>query len=697
MRVVDAARVGNRSALRLPRLGRLPLRAVSDWIADAGADASGTDGEARTRGARAARLATWLVPSGGDLLLLGFLRLLLALPPYDTDLWWHLRTGEWILSVGRVPRFDPYSHTVAGESWVAHEWLAEIGLALAYRIAGLEAMAALQAVLLVGALAITYRHVRAVGATIVVYLPLMVVALILVLPAAHPRPYLVTLVFLAFLIHLLRVHRARRRLLVWAVPVLFVVWANAHAGFAIGLGALGLFVLGEAWERHAAPSEALSLFALAVLASLVTPYGARLLAYPFEYRAGSIHYALITEWASPDFHQPFSWLVMGFLAATVILLTARRAPGWRVDSLLVGAFGILALTSVRNIPLLAVVAAPILARQLVHGAVPGAPLLDALPKASEAGGPWRGVAAKLGRLAALDRRFTGIPLTAIALVATLAARGGGPSDTSAFDPATWPRSAGWQLPYAAAGVLGTVAAEGELFNDYAWGGYLIWRLWPAETVFIDGRADVYGEALLLDYAETVSLAPGWRERLDRHDIGRVLLPPDTPLVEALRLSDEWTVAYEDGTAVLLVRRPRQGRDSAEPGVHDAVESERALLLPQPAERDQVVVVGPERLDHPLRGAAPSIDVADRDRVALADRRAERGRQAVEPRRLQRERLALRSENVLYREDAARAELLGHAQEHLVGDLRVPGGAMLNARSGTQRYGDRAEVVATEPE
>ena len=102
--------------------------------------------------------------------------------------------------------------------------------------------------------------------------------------------------------------------------------------------------------------------------------------------------------------------------------------------------------------------------------------------------------------------------------------------------------------------LADLDGPGRLLNDYSWGGYLIWSLGELQPVFIDGRADVYGDRILRDYADMVSLAPGWRDRLEAYAIDRVLLPPATPLVQALQLSGDWAPAYSDKTSLLLVRR-----------------------------------------------------------------------------------------------------------------------------------------------
>jgi len=66
----------------------------------------------------------------------------------DGDTWSHVATGEWIIAHGAVPRADPFSYSMPGAPWTAHEWLAEVPLA--FRFGGWSAVA-----LLTGAAAAT--------------------------------------------------------------------------------------------------------------------------------------------------------------------------------------------------------------------------------------------------------------------------------------------------------------------------------------------------------------------------------------------------------------------------------------------------------------------------------------------------------------------------------------------------------------
>ena len=94
-----------------------------------------------------------------------------------------------------------------------------------------------------------------------------------------------------------------------------------------------------------------------------------------------------------------------------------------------------------------------------------------------------------------------------------------------------------------------------MFNHFIWGGYILYRMWPDEVVFIDGQTDFYGEALMREYIEVISLSEGWEEILDKHDVSWMLIPRNETLAKYLYSVDDdvWNVIYEDGTAVIFRR------------------------------------------------------------------------------------------------------------------------------------------------
>jgi hypothetical protein len=186
-------------------------------------------------------------------------------------------------------------------------------------------------------------------------------------------------------------------------------------------------------------------------------------------------------------------------------------------------FGYAALISMRNIPFFALAAIPVLAEQIgslinIHSTV-YAP----------------------GRL---FRLFVPILLVGILLITCLR-----------FIQVVQeqPRTEAENFPKTAVDWLQNNAPAGNLFNSYNWGGYLIWRLFPQYRVYIDGRADVYGDAFIVDYLSIYNAEPGWEDKLNTQDIQTVLVESDAPLAIALRQSPAWHVSFSDKQSTIFIK------------------------------------------------------------------------------------------------------------------------------------------------
>ena len=159
----------------------------------------------------------------------------------DPDLWWHLKVGEQIIDTRSIPHTDDYSFTKQGSEWVAHEWLSEVIIATLYRLTGLVGLVTIFSLIIVIALWLVYR--RCDGKPYVAG-----IAILLAAAASSPlfgiRPQMLTLLLASIYIVLLERFdpKEQSRRLWWLVP-LMLLWVNLHAGFALGLGLIGLYIV----------------------------------------------------------------------------------------------------------------------------------------------------------------------------------------------------------------------------------------------------------------------------------------------------------------------------------------------------------------------------------------------------------------------------------------------------------------------
>jgi len=95
--------------------------------------------------------------------------------------------------------------------------------------------------------------------------------------------------------------------------------------------------------------------------------------------------------------------------------------------------------------------------------------------------------------------------------------------------------------------------NGNIFNTYHWGGYLIWYFYPERRVFIDGRPDMYGDAFVDEFRKVHDARPGWQQVLDRYQVEVALVEKDSRVAALLVASKEWKEVFTGDNEVVLVR------------------------------------------------------------------------------------------------------------------------------------------------
>jgi hypothetical protein len=465
-------------------------------------------------------------------------------PVADPDFWWHLRTGEWIAASHAIPHADPFSFTNLGKTWTAHEWLSELAIYGLYRLGGLPLLILIFALVITAAFWLVYR--RSPGRPYFAGFALLL-GVLACAPIWGVRPQMLSLLLSSLFLFLLDRY-SETRALKWILPLPFLtaLWVNLHAGFALGLGIAAVYLGSDFLEwiwRLVTPSgkkrnfrDLLPLAAVLAacgLAVLANPNGARMYVYPFETLFSSAMQAYIQEWFSPDFHrpewQPLAWM---FLALIGLAIFARRHRIPLAHVLLTLFFGYLSLRSMRHVPLFVLTAVPVLAA-LAEGAFGAA--RDALETVT-------------GSTVRPAPRLPGWVNSLLILLALLAAGGRFASVVS-----SQPQTERDTFPAAAVDWILANRTDGNIYNTYGWGGYLTWRL-RDYPVFIDGRADLYGDAFIESFLEIYRARPGWQESLADSGVNLALVETGSAIGDALAVSPEWELVFSDANSLLFVRR-----------------------------------------------------------------------------------------------------------------------------------------------
>ncbi len=447
----------------------------------------------------------------------------------DPDMWWHIRLGQQSLETGKIVYEDSFSHTRSGLVHKNHSGLAQVVMAFLWRLGGHTGLTLFTASTAVGGMMFLYVSGR--GS---IYMQGFVLVLGGACAAAFwsPRPQMFTFLFAAILLFLLRRLKRNGRSPLWCVPILMWLWGNLHGGFIIGFVFIGAFILGESLNRILGTGEqavssrnlrrlcGMTLCSLALLP--INPLGLDVFAVPFETIGISGLRQFIQEWKSPDFAQAATW---PFAALIVVVLAVSWASRRKLDFgewLLVGGTLIMALYSARHISLFAITAVPVVTTDLDT------------------------VLARRGWVLARRSEETPIRtvlnLSLICLVAlgTIARVG------YVSSPETVSQSLALNYPVAAVDFLNAGPLEGNLFNSYNWGGYLI--LHAAKfPVFIDGRTDLYRD-FLDEYIAAAFGVPAWRDVFARQDIEIALIETAGPLAGRLDTDESWRRVFRDDVA-----------------------------------------------------------------------------------------------------------------------------------------------------
>lgn len=459
--------------------------------------------------------------------------------PADTDTWWHLRSGRWIVENRAVPLTDPFSHTRYGQPWIDHGWLAQIVLFALYGALKYAGLALLVAGLVTVAYVLVWHQCREGDRWLRAFALIMAAATSGVIWAA--RPQIFSFALTALVAYLLYQYKHGQQRIIWWLPLVMLVWVNVHGGFAVGFILIVAYLFGETGNQvlriQAMPWREIGRLALVLGACLLVvplnPNGIQMWGYPFRTVGIGVLQDFIAEWRSPDFHQlhlhPFIWMLLAALAA--IGLSGRRADF--TDLTLVSLFTYLSLLAGRNIALFALVTAPVIVR---YGSGALAQWRDRMGWSAE-----RVRVTSARRLIVLNWVLLGLVIGA-ALIKM----------SQPLSPAVNEQAQAESLPVEAIAFLKRERPAGLIFNSYNWGGYLIWEL-PEYPVFVDGRTDLYDDAFLREYLSIVLAQDDWEQALDSHQVDLVLIEPQSMLGRLLGERPGWEQVYLDEMATIFVR------------------------------------------------------------------------------------------------------------------------------------------------
>ena len=487
---------------------------------------------------------------GTRTLLLGSIAIVLfaafVTPVNDPDFWWHLAAGQWMLDNRALPAHDLFTYTVRAHVWTDHEYLIEILIALLWKAGGAVLISFVFGVVTWIGFWWIFQAADGFRRSFVIAGVAIALAAVAGGPIWGPRSQMVTFALAALqLLWLRRYLEGRSRRLLW-FPLLMVAWANLHSGWAIAFVFLGVAIGSEAvlwvWNDRAAVHTAhLRTLALVTLLSIVavaaTPHGLALYAYPFQTQFSTAQQSLIAEWFSPNFHEPYLYALL----ALILLLMAGYA--WRrpslYDLLLALVTLALALHSVRQSTIFIAAVMPSFIKSWTEAWTE-----EIRPRLGSWFAPGGRPSSRLFSVT------TAVALAVVVLVTGLKIAGGLRMEQTAIAADFPVATSDWIASHP--DEVGT-----RMFNQYGWGGYLIYRFYPAQNrqVFIFGEAELMGDSFLYQYQDIQTLRPNWRQLLDRYKVDYIVYNRGEALDNVLRTEPGWRLVHQDSVAVVYVRAP----------------------------------------------------------------------------------------------------------------------------------------------
>jgi len=454
----------------------------------------------------------------------------------DGDLGRHLVVGEYILRQQQIPLVDYFSHSLAGAPFTPHEWLAEVLFALAFRVKGFAGVVWLAAFILAAAYSLFSRVLLQLSQKFWLVIGMTVAAMGAGSLHFLTRPHIFSYLLFVILLVLLRIDK--RPVIVRGLMIaVFIVWANTHGGFLYGLLYLGgrfvpAFITGVRRGKNSAWKFELIDLGLAVSGTLVNPAGWKVYQTAFGFLSSSYLVQHTQEYLPIGLDSLYGWLFLSLNVIVLLVFAMKTRQAQLLDYLQAITWSGMGWLSARHIPIAVMVLLSTIAGLLSRNDPAAMIERDSLENQQDR---------KVRQPAAIY--ITDKILIVLAIIAgyfyTIRAN-------YSFDPAAF--------PVQAAQAIREKLPAGNMFNEFTWGGYLLFELRPEQKVFIDGQTDFYGEGVAKDYVTIRQAEDGWQMLMEKYAVDWVILPPEAPLVGILQGdSKNWRTVYQDEVAVVLNR------------------------------------------------------------------------------------------------------------------------------------------------
>ncbi|MBI5233705.1 MAG: tetratricopeptide repeat protein [Deltaproteobacteria bacterium] len=465
----------------------------------------------------------------------------------DYDIWYHIKSGEYILSTGRIIHAEPFAYTVTDRLWSVQAWLADIIFYIAYSIGSAEGLIVFNAFVITLVFFIVFKTMGLGKKDNALFFAVLLLGIALFASRFRfsARPHVFEFLILVSMVYLFEQARRTGKNRLYLIPLLQVLWVNVHASHVIGLLLPLIYLVNN--MQNSSRKNLVIVFILNIVAASFNPIFLKAFYTPFVITGQKLYMANIDEWQALSlshlwgYSLRYTWGFLTLALLGIIGFIYNRRNSDMAHVLLFGFFLLMAIRGIRLMAEFALVAAPIVF----------ANLYNVFTRVS------------IGR----EKVFNGLALALVLLVALpviLLGRtfsfGVGVKDI---------------FPEKAVEFIETHDIKGGMFNSFGFGDWLVWRVfpdrkgYPTRKVFIHGRNEVIPESLYRQYLDSHTRPEVWKEVAERYGVEYTLLEyylTDLSGKEAMMhliRNPEWTPVYWDRLAIIYVRTKGENQRLAE--------------------------------------------------------------------------------------------------------------------------------------
>ena len=482
----------------------------------------------------------------------GFCALFAAQKIADPDFWWHLKTGEWIWQHKAIPYVDSFSYTFKGAEWINYEWLFHALIYPIYQLSGFGGLIAFETIVVLLTFLVLFFACREKdGGNRWLSITILFMTLLVAWGRFSIRPQIISFLLLALYLYLLILHREEkvtsRQLILFLIPA-HILWVNVHGSFLLGIFLAGAYALGRfvplALSNHRDLKPVfqdrqlqglLLLCLLLVVASFFNPYTYRVFLFPIKIAMAEEALRSIAEWIPVDIRslglfviEPTMWYRALFLMGVLSFLI-RIDNMKKVEHIVIFAvFSYMAFKHIRFCTDFAIVTTPMIISNLAQF-------------------QWRA------------RRWKWVFLLPLLILIVFSAN----NVRELISQKRLGLGIWTNYPEMTVKFLKEHNVRGNIYNDYGYGGYLIWHLWPNIPVFIDGRTPtIYDQDFLWLHGMTMQKKEVWEKVAERYEIDIILISDYREKGYAsfsnwLDGDQDWMlVAFDDVSSLYIKRVPR---------------------------------------------------------------------------------------------------------------------------------------------